>query len=59
MDLIVLVLVIAVIGAVVWAVTTYVPMPPVFVTIIYIVCAIVLILFVVNQFAGRVPNVIK
>ena len=57
MDLVILVLVIAVIGVAVWAITTYLPMPPVFKTIIYVVAAIVLILFLVRTFAGTVPNV--
>lgn len=59
MDLIILVLGIALLGFLVWAITTYVPMEPIFKTIIYLVCAIVLILFVIRQFAGSVPNVIK
>lgn len=59
MDLIILVLVIALIGFAVWLITTYIPMDPIFKTIIYIVCAIVLILFVVNRFTGSLPNVIK
>ena len=57
MDLIILVLVIAVIGVVVWAIATYAPMPPIFKTIIYVVAAIVLILFFVRTFQGQVPNV--
>ena len=59
MDLIILVLGIALLGLLVYVITTYIPMDPIFKTIIYIVCAVVLVLFVVRQFAGVVPNVIK
>ena len=59
MDLIILIIVIALIGAVVYFVTTQIPMPEPFKIAIYIVCAIVLILFIVRQFGGAVPNVIR
>jgi hypothetical protein len=59
MDLIILVLGIALLGLLVWVIQTYIPMPPIFKTVIYIVCAIVLILFMAKQFAGTIPNVIK
>ena len=58
MDLIILILGIALIGLLVWAITTYIPMPPIFVTVIYIVVAIACVLFLVRQFAGTVPNVL-
>lgn len=57
MDLIVLILGIALIGLLAWAITTYIPMPEPFKIAIYIVCVVVLILFLVRQFAGSVPNV--
>ncbi len=57
MDLIILVLGIALIGLLVWAITTYIPMEPIFKTIIYIVAAVVLVLWLVRQFAGSIPNV--
>jgi hypothetical protein len=59
MDLVLLILGIALIGVLVYAITTYFPMPPIFKNIIYIVAAIVLVLFLVRQFAGSVPNVLK
>ncbi len=59
MDLVLLILGIALIGALVWAITTYVPMDPIFKMIIYAVVAIVMILFIVRQFGGSVPNVLK
>ena len=57
MDLIVLVLVLAVIGFVVWLITTRIPMDPIFRTIIYVVVAIVLVLWVLRRFGGSIPNV--
>ncbi len=57
MDLIVLVLGIAIIGFIVWILTTYVQMPPIFKSIIYVVAAIALMLFLVRQFGARIPNV--
>jgi hypothetical protein len=59
MDLIILVLGIALVGFIVWGITTYIPMPPIFKTIIYILCAVVLLLFVIRQFSGSVPNVLR
>ncbi len=59
MDLVILILGIALIGVLVWAITTYIPMEPVFRTIIYIVAAVALVLFLVRQFSGSVPNVLK
>lgn len=58
MDLIILVLGIALIGVIVWAVTTYVPMPPIFKTLIYIVAAVALILWLVRHLGSSVPNVL-
>ena len=57
MDLVILVLALAVIGCAVWAITTYIPMDPVFKVIIYIIVAVALILFFIRQFSGSVPNV--
>jgi len=59
MDLIILVLGIAFIGLLVWAITTFVPMEPVFRTIIYIVAAVALVLWLVRHFAHNVPNVLN
>ena len=47
-----LVVVIAVVGLLVWLITTYIPMPPVFKTVIYIICAIVLILWLLRAFGA-------
>ena len=59
MDLIYLVLGIAFIGLLVWAITKYIPMEPIFRTIIYIVVAVAMVLYVVRHFAGSVPNVLR
>jgi peptidoglycan/LPS O-acetylase OafA/YrhL len=59
MDLIILVLGIALIGLAVWAITTYVPMEPIFKTIIYIVAAVALVLWLVRQFGKNIPNVMN
>lgn len=56
--LIILILGIALLGLLAWAITTYIPMDPIFKTVIYIVIAVALILFLVRQFAGSVPNVL-
>jgi len=56
-DLIMLVLVLAVVGFIVWLITTRIPMPPIFQTVIYIVVAIVLVLWLLRRFGGAIPNV--
>lgn len=57
MDLIILVLGIAVLGFLVWLITTKIPMDPIFRIAIYVIVAIVLLLFIVRQFGGVVPDV--
>lgn len=57
MDLIIIILAIALVGALVYFITTQIPMPEPFKIAIYIVCAVVLVLFLVRQFGGAVPNV--
>jgi len=57
MDLIMLVLVLAVVGFIVWLITTRIPMPPIFQTVIYIVVLIVLVLWLLRRFGGSIPNV--
>lgn len=58
MDLITLVLVLAIVGCLVWAITTYIPMPPIFKTAITVIAVIVVILYLVRTLAGNVPNVL-
>jgi len=56
MDLIMLVLVVAVVGFLVWLITTRIPMDPMFKIAIQIIALIVIILFLLRRFGG-LPNV--
>jgi glucan phosphoethanolaminetransferase (alkaline phosphatase superfamily) len=58
MDLVLLVFGIALIGLLVWVITTYIPMEPIFKTIIYIVVGVALLFFLIRHFASNVPNVL-
>jgi len=58
MDLIMLVLVLALVGFLVYLITTYIPMPPVFKTAIQIVVVVAVILYLIRRFAGDVPNLL-
>lgn len=58
MDLILLVFGIALIGFFVWFITTQIPMPPIFKTVIYIVAGLALFYFLIRQFGNSVPNVL-
>lgn len=57
MDLIMLVLVLAVIGFLVYLLTTKVPMPPGWATAIQVLALIVIILFLLSRFV-TLPNVL-
>jgi hypothetical protein len=57
MDLVILVLVVALIGFLVYIITTKVPMPPYWAATLQLLALIVLILWVVSHFV-RVPNVL-
>ena len=59
MDLIILILGIALIGFIVWIIESQVPMPPVFKYIIYVILVVAAVMFLVRQFAGTVPNVLR
>ena len=48
MGLIELIIVIALVGFVIYLITTYIPMPPVFKTVIYVIAAIVLLFLVMR-----------
>lgn len=50
MELIGLVLTLALVGLAVWAITTYIPMPPIFKTVILIVVLIFLVLWLARKF---------
>lgn len=54
--MITLVITLALVGLIVYLIVTYIPMPPIFVTIIYVIVAIVLILYLMRVFGiGDVP----
>ena len=57
MDLIILVLVVALIGFLVWLITTKVPMPPYWAAALQILALIVIILYVLSRFVA-LPNVL-
>lgn len=59
MSLIGLVLVLAIIGLVAWAITTFIPMPGNIRTLIIVVCGIVAVLYVLSAFGilGSVGSV--
>ena len=48
--MITLILGIALLGLVVWLITTYVPMPAPFKTIIYVIAVVILVLYLVQAF---------
>jgi hypothetical protein len=57
MDLIILVLVLALIGFLVYIITTRIPMPPGWAVAIQILALIVIVLYIIQRFAG-LPNVL-
>lgn len=57
MDLVILVLVVALIGFLVYIITTKVPMPPYWAGVLQLLALILLILWVLSHFV-RLPNVL-
>jgi len=57
MDLIMILLVVAVIGAFAWFLITYVPMPAPFQTVIVLIAVLFIILFLLRRLGG-IPNVL-
>jgi len=57
MDLIVLVFVVALIGFLVWLVTTKIPMPPLWATTIQVLALVVIVLYILSRFIA-LPNVL-
>lgn len=57
MDLLTLIILIVVIGVLLWAVNTYIPMDAKIKQILNIVVVIALILFVISLFSGYFPNI--
>jgi uncharacterized membrane protein (DUF2068 family) len=56
-DLVVLILVVALVGFLVWAIITHIPMPPMFKLAIQIIVVIALVLYLIRRFGG-LPNVL-
>jgi hypothetical protein len=59
MDLILLLIGIAVIGFLVYALVTVIPMPPIFKTVIIVVASLALLGLLIARFSGLVPNVLR
>ncbi len=57
MNLLDLVLTIAVMGLIVWAITNLIPMPEVFKRAIYIICVLFLAFYILNAFGIHVPDI--
>lgn len=58
MDLILLILVLCVIGFAVWFLTSKIPMPPYWAQAIQILALILVVIYLVSRFGGRLPNVL-
>lgn len=58
MDLVILVLVVALIGFLVYVITTQVPMPPYWARVIQLLALLVLVLWVLSHVV-RLPNVLR
>lgn len=58
MDLIVLVLVLALVGFVVYLITTYIPMPPMWAKAIQVIALIVLVLYLLSRLV-TIPNLLQ
>jgi flagellar biogenesis protein FliO len=59
MDLVILVLVIALIGFLIYLITTKIPMPPYWATALQVLALIVVVLYLLSRFAGNLPNVMS
>jgi membrane-bound metal-dependent hydrolase YbcI (DUF457 family) len=57
MDLVLLVLFVALIGFLVWVITTKIPMPPFWASVFQVVALIVLVLYLISRFVP-LPNVL-
>jgi TRAP-type C4-dicarboxylate transport system permease small subunit len=58
MDLIVVVLIAALIGFLVWVITTRIPMPPVWANAIQVFALVALVLFLLSRVVS-IPNVLR
>lgn len=55
-SLLTLIVYIAILGLIVWAITTFIPMPPQFKTLIYVVVGIVALLILLRVISGGSLN---
>ena len=53
--LVMTILALALVGFLVYLIITYIPMPEIFKTVIYVVVAVLVILYVLSLLTGRVP----
>jgi predicted membrane metal-binding protein len=58
MSLLSLILVIALVAVIVWAITTFIPMDPRFKTLIYVVAIIIILVFLLQSF-GLIGGSVK
>ena len=58
MDLVMLVLVLALLGFLVYLITSKIPMDPIFSLAIQIIVIVAVILFLIRRFGGSIPNVL-
>jgi hypothetical protein len=58
-DLVILVLVIALIGFLVFLITTKIPMPPYWAGAIQILALVVIVLYLISRFGAGLPNVMS
>jgi hypothetical protein len=58
MDLVILVLGIALLGFLVWLITTKIPMDPMFRYAIQIIVLVVVVIYLVRLLGGHIPNVL-
>lgn len=59
MDLILLVLVLAVVGFVLWLITTKIPMDPIVKLVIQIVVVVVMVIWLLRHLGIVIPNVMR
>lgn len=57
MGLIEIILTIALLGLIVWAVTTFIPMPEKFKQVIYVVAGVFLLLWLIGLLTGHAPRI--
>lgn len=58
MDLLMLILMLALVGFLVYLIVTHIPMPPIFKTAIQIIVVVAIILYLIRRFGGGIPNVL-